>query len=261
MAHRPERDFTDAVCQPFLWEGKEHNGRTHGVLLIHGFSGSIAQLRPLAEGLHEQGFTVMGINLPGHATKMDDMATKTWQDWLDAAKEAFLRLKATCDDVSVAGLSMGGCLTLLLAEQMQPTAIAAIAAPMGTVSPLWLTCWAAPFMKTIWWRARKEASPLIDSRYDYSYPGFPTVCGPHLLRLIKLSRRNLHAVTCPVLVVQSHRDATITTDSAEVILQGISSERKGVLWLTDAPHVCTLSKDAPAIADAIAQHFRQAEKN
>ena len=70
----------------------------------------------------------------------------------------------------------------------------------------------------------------------------------------------LHAVSCPVLVVQSHADETITPDSAEVILSGISSERKGVLWLEDAPHVCTITREAGNIADAIADHFRRAEE-
>lgn len=261
MIHRPEQDFTDEVCHPFLMEGERRRGKTHGVLLLHGFTGSVAHMRLLAEDLHRRGFAVMGINLPGHGTTMDDMSTKTWQDWLEAAKAAFLRLKERCDYVSVTGLSMGGCLALIIGEQMQPTAIAPISAPMGTRAPLWLAEIAAPVMKTVWWRPRaKDASPL-NERYDIGYPGFRSSCALHLNRLIKLSRRDLHAVTCPVLIVQSHGDETITADSADVILQGVSSERKGVLWLEDVPHVCTISRETEHIAEAIAGHFRWAEEN
>lgn len=261
MEMRAVRDFTAEVCQPFLWEGEVRNGKKHGVLLMHGFTGSIAHMRPIAEALHAQGFTVMGINLPGHATDMDDMAKQTWVDWLDAAKEAFLQLKAKCDYVSVTGLSMGGCLSLILGEQMQPTAIAPISAPMGTQLPLWLATLTRPVFPTIWWKTREGDASPVDDRYDYGYPGFRNGCARHLSKLIKLARQDLHAVACPILVVQSHADTTITPDSAEVILHGVSSERKGMLWLEDVPHVCTISREAENIAAAIAEHFRWAENN
>lgn len=260
MSRRPERAFTNDVCQPFLLAGETHEGKKHGVLLIHGFTGCAAHMRLLAEGLHQQGFTVMGINLPGHATDMDDMARCTWDDWLTAAKEAFLQLKRQCDHVSVAGLSMGGCLALILAEQMEVTAIAPISAPMGTKAPLWAATLASPFMKTVWWRQRGEGVRLLDETYDYGYSGFRTSCVRHLARLIRMARSDLHAVTCPVLVVQSHADQTITANSAEVILHGVSSEVKRVLWLDDVPHVCTISKEAARIAKAIGTHFRQSEQ-
>jgi len=259
MPHRPVRNFTDAVCQPFFLEGKEHNGKTHGVLVLHGFTGTIAHMRLIAQKLNQQGFTVMGVNLPGHGTTMDDMAACTWQDWLDAAKEAFLRLKERCDYVSVAGLSMGGYLSLMIGEQMQPTAIAPISAPMGTRMPLWMAMLARPILPTIWWKTRSEDAAMVDERYDYGYPGFRSSCARHLSRLIQTARRDLHAVTCPILVVQSRADTTITADSAEVIVKGVSSQRKGILWLKDVPHVCTISREAENIAAALAEHFRQAE--
>lgn len=261
MSRRPEIDFTDAVCQPFYLEGEARNGKKHGVLLIHGFTGSAAHMRLLGEALHQRGFTVMGINLPGHATDMDDMARCTWDDWLTAAKEAFLQLKDRCDVVSVSGLSMGGCLALILGEQMHPAAVAPISAPMGTRAPLWAASLAAPFMKTVWWHARDEKVIPSTNEYDRGYPGFRTTCARHLARLISMARRNLHAVTCPVLVVQSHADETITADSAEIILKGVSSAVKGTLWLDDVPHVCTISHEAGTIADALAELFRRAENS
>lgn len=261
MERRSERNFADEVCQPFLWEGVKENGRRHGVLLIHGFTGSSAHMRLIGETLHTKGFTVMGINLPGHATDMDDMARFTWEDWLNAAKDAFMRLKAMCDFVSVAGLSMGGCLALIIGEEMQPTAIVPISAPMGTQAPLWLATLVSPFMQTVWWKPRPEDNKLLNSGLDYGYSGFPSRSARHLHKLIRLARQDLHAVTCPILVVQSHGDTTITPDSAEVIMKGVSSERKGVLWLDKEPHVCTISAEAKHIGETIADHFRWAEEH
>lgn len=261
MDKRLERNFSDAVCQPFMLEGTPCDGKTHGVLLMHGFTGTIAHMRLIGEKLHERGFTVMGINLPGHATDMDDMARHTWEDWLNAAKDAFLALKKQCDYVSVAGLSMGGCLSLILGQQMQPTAIAPISAPMGTQLPLWLATLTRPVFPTIWWKNRDGDLVPVVNEYDYGYPGFRNGCARHLDKLIKMARRNLHAVTCPVLVVQSHGDETIIPQSAEIILKGISSEHKSVLWLKDVPHVCTITHEADHIAAALAEHFRRAEES
>lgn len=257
MNTRPERDFTNPICQPFLLEGGDH-----GVLLLHGFTGSAAHMRLIGEGLHAHGFTVMGVNLPGHATYMDDMANFTWEDWLNAAKEGFMALKNRCRYQSVAGLSMGGCLTLLLAQQMQPTAIATISAPMAVRQRLLpLAGLAAPFVPHILWRSREHSPYPVDDRYDYGYPGFPTRSGTDLHRLIRMARRDLHAVQCPLLVVQSRKDETIAPESAEVILAGVGSSKKGMLWLDNVPHVCTISPEHPAITAAIAETFRMAEQN
>ena len=113
MEHVVERDMTDPMAQPFFFPGGEH-----GVVLIHGFTGSSGHMRLLGEHLRGAGFTVRGINLPGHGTRLEDMARYTWKDWLQSAKLAVAQMQEQCRYVSVAGLSMGGVLTLLIAEQM-----------------------------------------------------------------------------------------------------------------------------------------------
>ncbi|MGN0778061.1 MAG: alpha/beta hydrolase [Aristaeellaceae bacterium] len=255
MGKRPDVDFSAPACQPFFLQGDGH-----AVLLMHGFTGSAGHMRPLGEALHAQGFTVQGINLPGHATTMEDMGRTTWQDWLQASKEACVALKDRYEHVSVAGLSMGGVLTLLLAEQMELTAAAPISAPMAVQNRFMpLARYAAPFMPMVWWRGSGERAAMVDSRYDFGYPGFPTRCAADLSTLIHMARRNLHAVTCPLLAVQSHADETISRDSADVIVSGVSSQTRGILWLEEVPHVCTLSRELPTIASALGETFRQAE--
>lgn len=256
MKHRPARDFSAEVCQPFRFQGDEH-----GVLLLHGFTGSAAHMRPLGEALHAQGFTVEGLNLPGHALSMEAMAETGWQDWLDAAKDAFIRMQQRRRYVSVAGLSMGGCLALLIGEQMRPTAVAAISTPMAVQNPLLpFAGIAAPFVKRIMWRSREGSPYQVDDRYDYGYPGFPTRCGSDLNRLIRMARQDLHALQCPLLIVQSRHDETISPDSAEIIAKGVGSKQVGTLRLEMVPHVCTISEALPDIAGRVAEVFRMAER-
>ena len=252
---RPTKDFTAEVCQPFFLEGGDH-----AVLLIHGFTGSAAHMRLIGEGLHQQGFTVKGINLPGHAQSMEAMGKTGWQDWLGAGRAAVTELKAKYPRVSVCGLSMGGVITLLLAEEMPLTACAPISAPMAVQNKLMpLAKFAAPLMPMTWWGGDPERPTLLDDDYDYGYPGFPTKCAADLSKLIKMARRNLHAITCPILAVQSHADETISADSADVIMAGVSSEVKGTLWLEKVPHVCTISPEHSRISQAIGELLRKAE--
>ncbi|MCH5286838.1 MAG: alpha/beta fold hydrolase [Christensenellaceae bacterium] len=256
MDKRPTKDFTAPECQPFLMEGGDH-----GVLLIHGFTGSAGHMRLIGEGLHAQGFTVRGINLPGHAESMEAMGKTDWQDWLGAARSAAAELKEKCGRVSVAGLSMGGVLTLLLAEEMELTACAPISAPMAVQNKLMpFAKLAAPFIPMTWWGGDPERPSMLDDRYDYGYPGFPTKCAASLAKLIKMARGNLHAITCPILAVQSHADETISADSADVIMAGVSSRVKGTLWLEKVPHVCTISPEHSRIAEAIGELLRRAEQ-
>ena len=75
--------FALPQAQPFEMEKGDH-----GVLLIHGFTGSPSHMRLLGEALAERGYSVRGIRLPGHGTKPEDMKNVSWQDWLLSARMA-----------------------------------------------------------------------------------------------------------------------------------------------------------------------------
>ena len=83
-----------------------------GALCIHGFTGNPGSMRGVAEAFAAAGFHVELPRLPGHGTHVDDMVPTTWADWTAAAEDAFQRLASRSSGVVVAGLSMGGALTL-----------------------------------------------------------------------------------------------------------------------------------------------------
>ena len=55
--------------------------------------------------------------LPGHGTTVEDMVHTGWSDWSATAESAYQSLAERCEKVVVAGLSMGGSLTVWLASQ------------------------------------------------------------------------------------------------------------------------------------------------
>ena len=88
-----------------------------GVLVLHGFTGNPGSMRGLAERFGAAGFNVELPRLAGHGTTMEDMLTTSWADWTASAEAAYQTLTQRCEKIVVAGLSMGGSLTLWIAGQ------------------------------------------------------------------------------------------------------------------------------------------------
>lgn len=100
----------------FVMPGQGQAART-GELLVHGLTGTPAEMRVLAKGLNKQGFTVYAVQLAGHCGSMDDLLHTRWTDWLASVEQGLLRLADQVDHVVVGGLSMGALLSLAVAEK------------------------------------------------------------------------------------------------------------------------------------------------
>lgn len=98
--------------ESFFWP----SGPT-GVLLMHGFTATTAEIRPLAQRLLSKGYSVSGPLLPGHGTSPQDANRFTWKDWLQVCENAYRQLKFQCEPVFVGGESTGGLLALYLGSQ------------------------------------------------------------------------------------------------------------------------------------------------
>ena len=120
-----------ALRRPFLLEAPQLPQSRTGVLLVHGFSGTPFEVRPLGEALWRAGYTVYAPRLAGHGTTAQDLAASTFHDWRRTVSDAFDRLRTEVDRICVCGLSLGGLLTLDLARERgaEIAAIQVLAAP------------------------------------------------------------------------------------------------------------------------------------
>lgn len=92
-----------------------HIGDNHaGAIVVHGFTGTPASMRGIAEALADNGFHVELPLLPGHGTTVDEMLPTRWADWAAEAEAAYQRMRLRSTQIVVVGLSMGGALTLRL---------------------------------------------------------------------------------------------------------------------------------------------------
>jgi carboxylesterase len=78
-----------AGAEPFAVDGDGPAGRT-GVLVSHGFTGTPQSMRPWAEHLAAQGYSVRLPLLPGHGTTWQEMNRTTWNDWYAEVRAGYL---------------------------------------------------------------------------------------------------------------------------------------------------------------------------
>ncbi len=228
-------------------------GGPHGVLLIHGFTGSPDNMRPMGEALQAQGHTVSALLLQGHGTRIEDMRTQGGHaQWLSCALAAYDALAARCQRVSVIGHSMGGVLALLLAQQRPVYHLVCVAACMRLTNRLaklspWVG-WLVPFQNHP--PRPRDGQYLTD--YDTGYPNVPVCRVGDLLRLVRDAERNLGKVTCPVLIVEAGLDETVRPQGTAVIEQGVSSTEKRVLRLPNSMHMCVIGPEREPLFAACA---------
>lgn len=241
------------LAAPFHLEGS--NGE--GVLLVHGFGGTPAHLRMLGGFLHDHQYTVHGALLAGHGTCLEDMESTGRLDWLNSARTSYRLLADSCERVHLVGFSMGALLCLRLAAESGPASLTILNAPMK------LHDRRHPLARVLQYVQRfrlwaGEAPPPDDEARHYwvQYEGFSVRSAVELLNLISATKRILHEVTCPLLVIQSRADESVKPVSAEIITRRVSSFRKQLLWLDRSRHNSLLDRERSTIHQKILDYLR-----
>ena len=181
-----------------------HGGK--GILLLHGFCGSAAQMRYLAEGLHKCGYTV---SVP-----------------------------------------------LLLAEQFPADALITLSAPMhltglrGLLAPFSpLASLMIPYLK---FPGQRKYPDDFLHEHHIGCETLPVAKVNDLYVLMRRARRNLFAVTAPLMVIQSSDDTTTSASSPKIILTGVSSPIRRRIHLTHSGHLISLGPERNIVLESMA---------
>lgn len=240
-------------AEPFLFRGSEH-----GVLLVHGFTGSPSEMRLLGEHLARQGFTVHAPRLPGHGTNPRDLEKTNWQQWYSAVEDGYHLLSGLCQDVVVIGLSMGGLLSLLLASEYPVTRVVSLSTPIYIADERlrWLRVYRM-FKRFVPKSRRKMDVPAI---YNVGYHVTPLRSLASLLNLINYVQQRLAKIRAPLLVIQSKAEHTVKPESADYIYKRAGSRNKELIWLERSGHIVTLDMEREAVFEQITR-FIQIEES
>jgi carboxylesterase len=224
-------------------------GGPTGVLLIHGWSGSPAEMRGLGRYMADQGLTVMAIRLPGHGAQPQELFTTRWQDWVAACGQGLVALRRRCDTVFVGGLSMGALLSLYLGATARPPVAGVIS--MG--APIYLDDWrirTLPVLKYVLRWHTKGPSDIVDrAALDrlWHYPRLPTQSIHQLSIVTREARRTLPQLRAPLLIMQGRHDRTIPLDAGDYIYAHAGSADKELVFYENSGHCITEDCDREAV--------------
>ncbi|MBF0104821.1 MAG: alpha/beta fold hydrolase [Deltaproteobacteria bacterium] len=232
------------------------------ILLIHGFTGTPDCLRHLANHLHSLGYTVSAPLLAGHGTTRESLAKTGWKDWYQTCHSVFLEMQENHTHIFVAGLSLGGLLTLKLAEDY-PQSINAIAC---LATPAFLNSWATVLLKihayTPLKRLRlyqKKSSPDVKNpvarKNFWNITDMPLSCIQSITGLQKKVCSNLHKVVCPTLIVHSRYDSTAPYASMNHISKNISAKVTETVTLENSFHLITIDYDKDLVSEKVGTFF------
>lgn len=224
-------------CEP--WSHRA--GGATGALVVHGFTGSPASVRNVAEALAAAGHDVELPRLPGHGTSIDDMLATSWHDWSAEVLAAHDRLSARVERVVVVGQSMGATLVLRSAlERPASTAAVVCINPLTRERGDDVIEMLDDYLDDDIHVAPGEGSDIADpDGSDISYPGTPLAPLRSLLTdgVGPISGR-FGELTVPLCLFTSRQDHVVEPADSEY-LAGAYGGPVEHTWLERSYHVAT----------------------
>lgn len=223
-------------------------------LMLHGFAGSPAEIRPLADYLAANEITVRAPLLPGHGTSPEDLRGMHWPEWVRAAEEELQALTERYQQVHLIGFSMGGLISLHLAAHRDVTSVITLS------SPSQLADWRHFFVPLARYIIKdyptRISNPSVAAQLE-SYDRIPVDAIHSLIRLNKQVRKELPRVRAPILAIQGDRDKWIAPDSANYILSKVSSQVRERILLPGRNHMLVLEHGREEVFSAALNWLRR----
>jgi len=242
--------------------------RPLGCLLIHGFTATPDEMRPLGEALAARGFPVRAVRLAGHGTRVADLAATRWAEWFASVAEGADRLRRDVPALAVAGMSLGALLALHLAAT-RPSEVSALVLcgtplELGGAGARWL-----PLLARIPWIARRWATipkpggpdiadPAVRAA-SRSYRAMPLAAVLEVLRLQALVRGEIGRVTQPALLLHGRHDHSVPLANLELARRSLGSRVIESHVLERSWHVVTLDYDRDEVARLTADFLGRVE--
>jgi carboxylesterase len=242
------KPFAGDEHRSFVWQGS-----ADAALLVHGFPGTPAEMRPLGAILWDAGWTMHGLMLPGLGADIASLEQRGGRDWSNAVQQALAELQRHYSSVLLVGYSMGGALALDAARERRPDGLVLLA-PFWSFGENWLSLlW--PAISLILRRVR----PL--KRADFSVPevrrsvqrmfGSIDLDNPEIQKALRdlttstkpieqlnrLGRRAFNQaakIDVPTLVIQGSRDRVVPTVRTQRLLSNFI--RPPEYYEVDASH-------------------------
>ena len=215
-------------------------GANVAFLLVHGFCASPDEIASLGSFLEKHNIASYSVRIAGHGTTPEDLASTKWQDWYESIVAGLDVVRSwKLNHLFVAGFSMGGGMTVLLASQEKGIDGIVLISPSIKIFKK-----VAKFISLIKIFKKYVEVDLEENKrvhgYDLSrtkYAREPLTAYHEFLKFTKRVQQNLHKVTIPTLIMQGTADKTISPTNATLAFEGISSKIKEMHMIEGAEHV------------------------
>ena len=215
-----------------------------GVLILHGLTGQIDEMRELARFLHDLGYSILIPQYRGHGTHSSEFLNTGVDMWYEDAKNGFEELSSHVSGVYVMGLSMGGSFSVKIAQSYPVKGLVTMNAPLVGL-PL-----------------KEEFDVLNEANDDLEYiekfQHYRTMYNRFITEIGQI--QNLNKITAPLLVIQSELDTERYKISASMLKQYSSSAYKSRLDFKKSGHVIVLEEERYEMYDVIKDFLCEIEK-
>ena len=243
--------FDDDLSQPLF-----HKGSEIGCITLHGIGGTPANIRVVADALIAKGYTVISPMIPGHGETVRAQNASTGTQWLEGIRAAYRRLADEgCTQVYALGLSLGGILSGLLAEEEHLDGLVLICTPIKMKRYLRVARALSPIIPVVGYPESRGGKPAWgDNLYAQMYGGFSTRKLVDLGHLARKLKKNLDKIDCPTLLISAAEDDKVDPKSIEIFCTGaINAPSVDLSEFDHSPHGCTYGPERDAVAARCAE--------
>ena len=210
------------------------------VLLVHGFCAAPDEMATLGQYLAERNISSFAVQISGHNSSPELLQKTSWKDWYDSVIKGLEYVKSwNTKHVFVAGISMGGALSILLAAEHEGIDGLILIAPAMKITGILPKL--VPVLKYIM-KYRSIDVNKSQEVYDVKrtkYSKEPLSAYQELFRLQKIARSKLVQITTPTLIIQGTADRTISPINGQLAFNGIRSKDKQLHMIEGGEHVIT----------------------
>ncbi len=243
------------VGRPFLIRGKN---RGIGVLLIHGYMAAPREVRDLALYLARKGISLFVPRLRGHGTSPEDLASRTYKDWIASVEAGYALIRTLCPKVVVGGFSTGAALALELVNRVKNVHGVFAVCPPRRLHDLYLK---KNLAKDIWKRllekvrgagaGEKEFIENTPEHPHISYLRNPVDGIREVELLMEALEPVLPHISVPALVLHSRRDPVASPEESRRICEMLGSVQKEYILFNFERHNILSGQGSRRVHDII----------
>ncbi len=248
------------VGMPYFLKGRTN--RT-GILLIHGYMAAPLEVKGLSLYLNDKGYYIYAPRLNGHGTSPEDLAVKTYMDWVESVEEGYIMMRHMCDNVIIGGFSTGAGLALDLATRVNDASgVFAVSPPMklhdlsSKFVPA-VNTWNKLMAKVRIKKAQKEFVANSPENPHINYSRNPVSGIIELDRLMKSIEPLLPNITIPAMVIQGFGDPVVNPTGSRKIYSLLGSKDKEYLLINFDRHGILLGEGSERVYKAIGDFIQR----